>query len=189
MDIKDLEPIAKIILGSGLFAFLIAEVVRVIRRFKIKKRVIKEIAFELIFNERIAKMIIEDFQELQKNPCGYLRRHRFFTQVIDSVISSAYFVNLNVDLFQLIAEFVQRFRNIQAEQDGFYALESDDKMRNIINLPVHERNARVLLHDLQKSKKFKELKSKHEKEWINTRKEFINERFDTKQKEVNHGSL
>ena len=47
----------------------------------------------------------------------------------------------------------------------------------------------VLLHNLRKSRKFKELKSKYESEWINTRKKFITERFETKEKEVNYGSL
>ncbi len=42
------ESIVSLILGSGLIAFVIKEIVNGIGRAKIKRRVIKEIAFELI---------------------------------------------------------------------------------------------------------------------------------------------
>jgi len=170
------ESIVSLILGSGLIAFVIKEIVNGIGRAKIKRRVIKEIAFELILNEYAAKFIVEDFQILQKEPCVYLRRNRFFTQVVDSVISSGYFVNLNIKLFQFIAEFAQRFRNIQTELEGHFQLTDDEKLRNKVYLPIHERNANVLLNDLQKSEVFKKLQGKYRKEWKETRLKFIQER-------------
>lgn len=182
----DFQSIVNIILGSGLIAFVITEIVRCIGRAKAKNRVIKEIAFELLLNEYAAKFIVEDFQILQKDPCGYLRRHKFSTQIIDSVISSGYFVNLDNELFQFIAEFAHRFRNIQTELEGHFQLEDNEKLRNIVYLPIHERNASVLLNDLQESEVFKKLKKKYRAEWKETRLKFIHER-SSKEKSIKEG--
>lgn len=180
----DFELLAKIILGSGLFAFLIAEIWRAIRNKINKNRITKEIAYELFLNEIAINLIINDYQNLQKNPTGYLRHHRFNTQVTDAVISSIYFSNLNFDLIQLITEFTQRFKNIQCEIDGFFRLEGEDKLRNVAVLPQQTRNAKVLLSDLQNSKKYKKIKKKYYKKYVKTIKDVMEERFglsETKQ--------
>jgi hypothetical protein len=177
MDIKDLESIAKIVLGSGLLGFLIAEIWRAIRNKINKSRITKEIAFGFFLNEFTINLIIADYQILQKYPTEYLRHHRFNTQITDAVISSIYFANLNFDLVQLIVEFNQRFQNIQCEIDGFFRLEDEEKLRNVAVLPQKIRNAKVLLSDLQNSKKYKRIKKKYYKKYVKTRKDVIEERF------------
>jgi len=177
MDLKLVEQIAKIILGSGLSAFLIAEIWKAIRNKINKNRIIKEIAFGFFLNEIAINLIINDYQNLQKSPTRYLRHHRFNTQIADAVISSIYFSNLNFDLVQLILEFNQRFQNIQCEIDGFFRLEDEEKLRNVAGLPEKIRNAKVLLSDLQNSKKYKRIKKKYYKKYVKTRKDIIEERF------------
>ena len=175
-----------------MFAFLIAEIIKVIRKCKLKQRFTKEIAFEFFFNGFVAtKLVIHDYQQLQKYPCKYLQRHTFYTQVLNTIISSGYFINLNSDLVQLIIEFHQRFKNIQCELDSFFKLKDEEKERNVLVLQRQEKNAKLLFSDLQKSEKFKELKRKYYKKW----KKKTNKRIDELsgiekiKKEVNHGKI
>jgi len=182
MDIKNLEPIAKIILGSGLIAILITEVLRHSRRHKLKKRLIKEVAFELFSNELIAGKIINDFQNLIQDPCGYLWSHKFKTHVMDPIISSAYFVNLNPDLVEFLFEFDNRFKKVQYELDRFFILEDDQKLhaKNLSHLKGGELDSRLLLGDLIKSKKLKEIKKKYYQKWIEQRIKRMEERYNKK---------
>ena len=182
MTLKEIEQIAKVILGSGLFAFLIAEIWRTVRRLIYKKRIIKEIAFEFIWNEGVAERIIVDFQNLIKDPCGYLNKHIFKTHVISSVISSSYFVNLNSDLTRVIFEFDQRFKKIQYELDQFFVLEDDQKKhpRNLDHLRAGESDSKLLLDDLIKSKNIKKLKRKYYKKWTKERIRLMGEKQNRK---------
>lgn len=186
----DFESASKIILGSGLFTFLIAEIWRTVKRLRYKKRIIKEIAFEFIWNEGIAEKIINDFQNLIKNPCGSLNKHIFKTHVISAVISSSYFVNLNSDLTRVIFEFDQRFKKVQYELDQFFALKDDQKMhpRNLNHLRVGESDSKLLLDDLIKSKNIKKLKRKYYKKYIKERirrmEEQQNRKIDRKEKKI-----
>lgn len=188
--IMNFELAAKIILGSGLFAIFITEILRIIRRFRFKRRLIKEITFEFIFNEGIAEKIINDFQNLIKDPCGHLGKHIFKTQVISAVISSSYFVNLDSDLTSVIFEFDQRFKKVQYELDKFFMLEDDQKRhsRNLVHLKVGESDSKLLLDDLIKSKKLIELKKKYYKKWIKQRmkrmEEHYNKKMDRKKKKI-----
>jgi hypothetical protein len=182
MTLKWIEQIAKIILGSGLFAFLITETWQAVRRFRYKKRIIKEIAFEFIWNEGIAKKVINDFQNLIKDPCGYLNKHIFKTHVISAVISSSYFVNLNSDLTRVIFEFDQRFKKVQYELDIFFKLEDDQKILppNLHHLKAGESDSKQLLDDLIKSKKITELKKKNYKKWTKERIKHMEEQYNKK---------
>jgi len=184
----DFEPIAKIVLGSGLFAFLIAEVVGILRRFKLKRRFKKEVAYEFIENEGIASLIIKDYQNLQKDPCGYLGGHKFKTHIINAVLTLGYFLNFSYGLSQLILEFHRKFSKVQYELDNFFKLDDELKIRNqeLDYLKIGESHSRLLLDDLRKSKELKKIKKKYliklNKNKIKLREEKENKKMDKKEK-------
>jgi|GEM_PF-5307903 len=178
------ESIAKIIIGSSLFAFVIKEAVGFFRKLNFKRKFIREIAQEFFANEFVIKFIIRDFQNLQRNPCGYLDRHRFMTQVINAVISSGFFVNLDFKLSQLILEFHQRFSNIQYELNTFFILTDEEKLKeqNLYHLERGESDSKKLLEDLKKSYTLKKLKKKYLLKW---RKDRIKLREKKRKKKMN----
>jgi len=161
----DLETIAKFAFSGGIGVFLINGLIKFAGKVKLKRRFTKEIAWEFFINEHCAILIIKDFQNLQKDPCGYLHRHKFKTQVINSVISSGYYVNLNFELSQLVLEFDQRFKLIQYGLDKYFSLENEDKIKpiNLELLRFGEKNSKILLNDL--SKKLEKIKKKYYKKW------------------------
>ena len=174
----DFESMVKIVFGGGVFLFFIERLIEFGKKKCLKKRLTKEIAYELIFNELSAELMINDYKQLQKNPTTRLRYHIFFTQAVDSVLSSGYFVKMSFDLVQLIMEFNQRFKNIQYELQSFFKLNDDKKIINLSTLLKKEENAQILLNDLQKSEMFKKLKNKYYQKWLKTRAKDIKERFD-----------
>lgn len=158
----DIDIISKIILGSGLFAFLIAEAIRCVRRFILKRRLIKELAWELFFNDFVIVKIIQDFKNLQDNPITYLGKHHFLTNIIDTIISSGFFTRMNFNLVQFIIKFRQRFKNIQYELDSFFTLTDEDKLKdlNLVLLLRGESVSKRLLKDFRESETLKKLKKK-----------------------------
>jgi len=173
------ELVSKIILGGGLFAILITEIIRVVRGIRIRKRWEKEIAWELFMNEFVINKIIGDFVGLKKDPIGYLNNHRFKTYAMDSILNSGIFVNLNFKLIQFIMVYRQRFRNVQYELDVFFKLKDDEKIKkeNLEHLDHGERASRLLLQDFRKSKFVQKLKKKYHRAYY---KETI-EMFEEKQ--------
>ena len=161
----DFETIAKFAFSGGIGIFLINGLIKFMGNIKLKMRLTKEIAWEFFINEHCAVLIIKDFQNLQEDPCGYLHRHMFKTQVINSIISSGYYVNLNFELSQLVLEFDQRFKLIQYGLDKYFSLENEDKIKpiNLELLRFGEKNSKILLNDL--SKKLEKIKKKYYKKW------------------------
>ena len=161
----DIETIAKFAFSGSIGIFLINGLIKFAGKVKLKRRLTKEIAWEFFINEHCIVLIIKDFQNLQKDPCGYLQRHMFKTQVINSVISSGYYVNLNFELSQLVLEFDQRFKLIQHGLDKYFSLKNEEKIEpiNLGLLRFGEKNSKILLSDL--SKKLEKLKKKYYKKW------------------------
>jgi hypothetical protein len=176
----DFESIAKIVFGGGIFLFLIERLIEFIRDLKLKRRLTKEIAWEFFVNEFCAMKIIKDFQNLQKDPIGYLDRHIFKTQVIQSVLSSGYYLKLDFNLSQLILEFAQRLKIVQYELERFFSLEDDQKIMpiNLGHLERGESDSKRLLYDL--SRKLKKLKKKYYKNWQKHRAKQFEEIFKIK---------
>ncbi len=176
----DIETIAKFAFSGGIVVFLINGLIKYAGKVKLKMRLTKEIAWEFFINEYCVVLIIKDFQNLQEDPCGYLHRHKFKTQVINSIISSGYYVNLNFGLSQLVLEFDQRFKLIQYGLDKYFSLENEDKIEpiNLELLRFGEKNSKILLSDL--SKKLEKLKKKYYKEWYEERAKIYDKTYNIK---------
>ncbi len=173
------ESIAKLVLGSGIFIFLIAQGIEYIKKCRFKKRLKKEISFEFFMNEYVTLQIIKDFQKLQKDSCGHLIMHKYNTYAIDAILSSGYFLNMNFDLNQFIIEFRQRFRNIEYELESFFTL-NDEQKELPVNLALLERGvsaSQLLLSQLHKSERMIKLKNKYYEEWFKKRATRIKERY------------
>lgn len=188
MDIKILEQIAKIVLGSGLFAFLIAEIIGNSRRWLLKKKFKKGFAHELFMNEGVLEFIIKDFQEIQKDPCGYTSKHHFTTYVIDSILTSGYFISFSYELYQFILHYRQRFENVQYELDAFSTLTNEEKItnQNLYHAKHGEKVAKRILSDLRESKVFKKIKKDYLIDWhkekIKLKEEIDKKKLDRKTK-------
>jgi len=175
----DFESIAKLVLGSGIFIFLIAQGIEYIKKYMFKKRLKKEIAFEFIMNEYVTMEIIKDFKKLQKDPCGHLIIHKYNTYTTDAILSSGYFLNMNFDLNQFIIEFRQRFRNIQYELESFFTL-NDEQKEFPVNLALLESGvsaSQLLISQLHKSERMIKLKNKYNEKWFKKRATRFKERY------------
>lgn len=182
MDFEKFETIAKYAFSGGVAIFVIDRIITILGKIKLKKRLTKELAFEFFFNERIAEKIIKDFQNLRRNPCEHLMRHKFKTQVISRYLSPEYFVSLDSNLTDVVFEFDLRFQRVQYELNSFFKLEDDQKTHplNLAHLEAGELDSRLLLDDLIKLKKLKELKKKYYKKWIKQRMKRMEERYNKK---------
>jgi len=143
----------------------------------LKKRLTREIASDLFWNEQILGFIIEVFKNLQKDPMGYLQKYRFMIGTSDSVLSSGYFSLLDINLSQLLFEFIHMFKDVQGTLESFYALEDHEKLRNVPNLPKHEKKAQFVLISLTRSSVYQKLKKQYYSEWKKQRIDLIHERY------------
>lgn len=182
------KSIAEIVLGSGLFAFLIAEFMRNIRHIIKKRKYVKELAFEYFGNEYVIKLILKDYQELKKNSCRYLERHRFNTIMDNLIITSGYFTNFEVGLSRFIAEFHYRFDKANYELASFFKLQDEEKIKpqNVEHLNRGERDAEKLLNDFCNSPVMNKLKKKYflkwQKEKIKQKERISSEKMGRKEK-------
>jgi len=176
----ELETLAKFVFSGGIALFLIERLIKFVGNVKFKKRLTKEIAWEFFENEYCAIFIIRDFQNLQKDRCGYLDRHIFKTQAIDSVLSSGYFVNLDFDLSQLIFEFAQRFKIVQYELSQFLTLNDDQKLlpANLELLKKGESVSKLLLNDF--NNKIRKLKKKYYPKWRKDKMKLFEKKYKIK---------
>lgn len=162
----DWNTIGKIILGSGLIAVFMKEVIfDSYRKWRLKKRLVRELAHELFRNEIAVILIIRAWKYLLKNPLECRRRYKTFHNVSGALLSSGYFVTLEPDLVQFILEIDMRFKIIEFELEEYFRLTDAEKTRNIRLIPTHLENAKNLYNDLLSSKKYKEMKINYRDKW------------------------
>jgi len=172
----------EIIFGSGLFGFLIIGIRNFIRKYQLKRRLTKEISFELFANEIFTEGAIENYQKLQQDPLVIMPYWKFYNKVTNAVLLSGYFINLNFKLVQLIIQLSERFRNVQNMLIESLTITNEQKKINAFLLPTLEEDARLLLKHLQESKIFKKLKKKYYPKWNKARKKEFEERHNLKVK-------
>lgn len=169
------ESISKFIIGSGLLVFVLSELWKIISDHLKKQKYRKEVAFEYFSNEIILKAIIKDYEELKRDPIGYLNKHRFSMIMNDLIITSGYFTKFSTKLSRFIVEFRYRFASLDYELGAFFKLQDEEKVKpqNIEHLYSGEEKAKKTLDDFRKSPVMIKLKNRYWKKW---HKEYIRKR-------------
>ena len=172
--VNHLDPIAKIIFGSGLIAFSIKEIAEARRRNKLKKRIEEELASELFLAECAGKLLEKQFDELSIRPDSFARKFHFSLVVMKSLLSSGSFLLLGPNLVHLIVEYTNRLENFNRELKIFYDLKGEAKKFSASGM---RSEAYVLWVGLQNSKELIELRTKYFKNWHSRNENRVKEMF------------
>ena len=119
--IRNFKIFCELILGGGLFLYLI-DAYRQRKQQKILiRKLTKEVTFELFSQEVVLSTIISDFESLIKNPIEITGVHRLSLIVTEAILSSGYFVNFRHEFNDLLFNIYKRLKNIDFELDKFRA--------------------------------------------------------------------
>lgn len=164
--IVNLKTFAELLLGGTLFIYLIDIFRQRIQKKILKKKLTKEIAFELFSQQVVLSGVISDFNYLVKNPTGKTSVRRFSLIIIDALLSSGYFTNFDHKFNDFVFSMYKRLKNIDFELDQFMSLPNEHKGANIKLLEAGKRHSIEAFEILKNSKIFNDLRRKYLKEWL-----------------------
>ena len=158
--------LAELVIGGGLFVYLVDLFAQRIRQKRVFKKLLKEVTFELFSGEIVLVSIISDFASLLKNPIGQTTAHKFSLFVLKAILSSGQFLHFKHEFNYFIFNIHFQFDKIDFELKQFMSLADDIKMLNTKLLQDGMRHSMEVYNELQNSKIYNDLKNRYLREWI-----------------------
>ena len=163
---KNYKSIIELIFGSGLILFFYGELKKRRERKQLTEKLTKEVVCELFSQEIVLCSAMSDFKALIKNPIIDTPVHRFSFIILDSILSSGYFVNFDFKFNNFIFNIYKKCSNINIELDNFMRLSDAYKTVNLELLEAGHRHCIETFEMFQNSNIYYQLKKNHLRKWL-----------------------